>query len=130
MSASSPPTAGDSPKFTILLPTYNERENIDELIQAIFALEQSYAGVSVLDWWGNTPALRLLNWTPHSRGELSAGAKTMLAESAAASGDSVVALVHRGEQLAPVAFDIAKTLKSTYEAWINEDYDFINLMVI
>lgn len=32
--------------------------------EAIFALEQSYAGVSVLDWWGNTPALRLLNWTP------------------------------------------------------------------
>lgn len=30
----------------------------------IFALEQSYAGVSVLDWWGETPALRLLNWTP------------------------------------------------------------------
>ncbi|MCR9165090.1 MAG: histidine phosphatase family protein [Nannocystaceae bacterium] len=31
---------------------------------AIFALEQSYAGVSVLDWWDQTPALRLLNWTP------------------------------------------------------------------
>ena len=33
---------------------------------AIFRLEQSYAGVSVLDWWGETPALRLLNWTPRA----------------------------------------------------------------
>lgn len=41
---------------------------------SIFTLEQSYAGVSVLDWWGETPALRLLNWTPHPRGPISAEA--------------------------------------------------------
>ncbi|MEM6295627.1 MAG: histidine phosphatase family protein [Myxococcota bacterium] len=34
---------------------------------AIFALEQSYAGVSILDWFEDTPALRMLNWTPHPR---------------------------------------------------------------
>ena len=50
------------------------------------------------------------------KGELSAGAKSMLAEGAGASGESVLALVHRGEQLAPVAFDIAKTLKSNMDS--------------
>lgn len=35
--------------------------------EAIFRLEQSYAGVSILDWWHDTPVLRLLDWTPHPR---------------------------------------------------------------
>jgi hypothetical protein len=44
------------------------------------------------------------------RGELSDGAKGMLAKGAASSGDSVEALLHNGHQVAPVALEVAKTL--------------------
>jgi hypothetical protein len=48
-------------------------------------------------------------------GELSDGARGILAKGAAAQGDGVEALLHKGKQLAPIAFDVAKTLHSTVE---------------
>lgn len=44
------------------------------------------------------------------RGELSDGAKGILAKGAASSGDGVEALLHNGQQVAPVALEVAKTL--------------------
>lgn len=44
------------------------------------------------------------------RGELSDGAKGILAKGAASSGESAEALLHNGHQVAPVALEVAKTL--------------------
>ena len=50
------------------------------------------------------------------KGELSDGAKTIVARGASASGEGVEALVVKGEQVAPVAFDVAKTLRNTVDS--------------
>lgn len=44
------------------------------------------------------------------RGELSDDAKGILAKGAASSGDGVEALLHNGQQVAPVALEVAKSL--------------------
>jgi hypothetical protein len=52
-------------------------------------------------------------------GQLSAGAKSILDKGASASGEGVEALLTKGEQLAPVAFDVAKTLHSAIDAEVD-----------
>lgn len=54
-------------------------------------------------------------WEQH-RGELSSRAKDMLAKGATASSDGVEALLSRGQQLAPVALDIGKTLHGAIDS--------------
>lgn len=49
------------------------------------------------------------------KGELSEGAKGLLAKGAALESEGVAALLTKGEQIAPVAFDVAKTVNSTME---------------
>lgn len=49
-------------------------------------------------------------------GQLSASAKAILQKGAAASGDGAEALLEKGEQLAPVAMDVAKTLDSVIDS--------------
>lgn len=49
-------------------------------------------------------------------GELSAGAKDLLSAGAEASGQGAEALIGKGEQLAPVAVDVAKTLATAVDS--------------
>lgn len=52
-------------------------------------------------------------------GDLSDRAKSLLAKGAAASGSGVEALLSKGEQLAPVAVDVAKTLSGAIDGDID-----------
>lgn len=54
-------------------------------------------------------------WAERS-GQLSDGAKSIFEKGASASGDGVEAMLGKGEQLVPVAFEVTKSLRSTVDA--------------